>query len=312
MTTTAASRQALGPTARPLPPDCSPPSTGWSCSTATGAAPRASSTWCCATATCWSPARSRPAAVCGSPHEAVDHARLERLHRLVWRWAEEHDVRPDEVRVDLVAVLRPRRGARSSTTSRGWPDAVRHLSDGGVQRRGRPLVDVQADVSSGKVATVLVGRPDARSTRPATAAGWRSSTASRLALHPPHDDPPLPGRPAQARHPLRPGHRGRRARATGVVPPHAAGRPVHRRAHPGRRPAVRARRAADGDGRRRPRHPHVVVPEPQAREAAMVPGVEVLGMRSLAQVVAELRDEPVPDAPPVAEMSGQPAAVVAR
>ena len=48
---------------------------------------------------------------CGSPHEAVDPVRLERLHRLVWRWAEEHDVRPEEVRVDLVAVLRPRRGA---------------------------------------------------------------------------------------------------------------------------------------------------------------------------------------------------------
>jgi len=48
---------------------------------------------------------------CGSPHEAVDPIRLERLHRLVWRWAEEHGVRPEEVRVDLVAVLRPRRGA---------------------------------------------------------------------------------------------------------------------------------------------------------------------------------------------------------
>ena len=48
---------------------------------------------------------------CGSPHEAVDPVRLERLHRLVWRWAEEHDIRPEEVRVDLVAVLRPRRGA---------------------------------------------------------------------------------------------------------------------------------------------------------------------------------------------------------
>ena len=48
---------------------------------------------------------------CGTPHEAVDPVRLERLHRLVWRWAEEHDLRPEEVRVDLVAVLRPRRGA---------------------------------------------------------------------------------------------------------------------------------------------------------------------------------------------------------
>ena len=36
----------------------------------------------------------------------------------------------------------------------------------------------------------------------------------------------------------------------------------------------------------------------------MVPGIEVLGMRSLAQVVAELRDEAVPEAPPVAAMSG--------
>ena len=48
---------------------------------------------------------------CGSPHEAVDSVRLERLHRLVWRWAEAHDVRPSGTRVDLVAVLRPRRGA---------------------------------------------------------------------------------------------------------------------------------------------------------------------------------------------------------
>ncbi|GAA1767314.1 YifB family Mg chelatase-like AAA ATPase [Nocardioides hankookensis] len=48
----------------------------------------------------------------------------------------------------------------------------------------------------------------------------------------------------------------------------------------------------------------VFVPEPQAREAAMVPGMEVFGMRSLAQVVAELRGEEVPEAPPVAPMSG--------
>ena len=46
----------------------------------------------------------------GTPHEAVDDAKLERLHRLVWRWAEEHGIRPEGVRVDLVAVRRPRRG----------------------------------------------------------------------------------------------------------------------------------------------------------------------------------------------------------
>lgn len=44
----------------------------------------------------------------------------------------------------------------------------------------------------------------------------------------------------------------------------------------------------------------VIVPEPQVREARMVPGMEVLGFRSLAQVVAELRGEEVPEAPPVA------------
>ncbi len=48
----------------------------------------------------------------------------------------------------------------------------------------------------------------------------------------------------------------------------------------------------------------VIVPEPQAREAAMVPGLTVLGMRSLAQVRAELRGEVVPEAAPVAPMSG--------
>jgi len=54
--------------------------------------------------------KTRRSTACGSPHEAVDPVRLARLHRLAWRWAEEHDLRPQEVRVDLVAVLRPRRG----------------------------------------------------------------------------------------------------------------------------------------------------------------------------------------------------------
>jgi len=47
----------------------------------------------------------------------------------------------------------------------------------------------------------------------------------------------------------------------------------------------------------------VFVPETQAREAALVPGMAVFGMRSLGQVVAELRGEEVPAAPPVAPMS---------
>jgi putative endonuclease len=56
----------------------------------------------------------------GSPHEAVTEAKLGRLVRLavrswlrpavVVRWIDAHDVRPEEIRVDLVAVLRPHRG----------------------------------------------------------------------------------------------------------------------------------------------------------------------------------------------------------
>ena len=42
---------------------------------------------------------------------------------------------------------------------------------------------------------------------------------------------------------------------------------------------------------------HVVVPEGNAGEAGLVPGLSVLGARSLRQVLAILRDEPVPDEP---------------
>ncbi|MDN5745322.1 MAG: YifB family Mg chelatase-like AAA ATPase [Nocardioidaceae bacterium] len=48
----------------------------------------------------------------------------------------------------------------------------------------------------------------------------------------------------------------------------------------------------------------VYVPEPQCAEAQMVPGMEVVGVRSLAQVVAELRGDDLPEAPAVAASSG--------
>jgi len=46
-------------------------------------------------------------------------------------------------------------------------------------------------------------------------------------------------------------------------------------------------------------HDHVIVPDSQVDEAAMVPGLTVVGARSLQQVAAVLRNEPVPAAPPV-------------
>ncbi|MFD9907486.1 YifB family Mg chelatase-like AAA ATPase [Streptomyces sp. NPDC059063] len=48
----------------------------------------------------------------------------------------------------------------------------------------------------------------------------------------------------------------------------------------------------------------VVVPECTAAEAALVPGVSVLGVRSLRQLIAVLTDEPVPDEEP--DDSGRP------
>jgi magnesium chelatase family protein len=44
-------------------------------------------------------------------------------------------------------------------------------------------------------------------------------------------------------------------------------------------------------------HRQVVVPEQTAGEAALVPGVSVLGVRSLRQLIAVLTDQPVPDEP---------------
>jgi putative endonuclease len=54
--------------------------------------------------------KTRSGVECGTPHEAVDDPKLDRLRRLAARWSEAHDIHPLDVRVDLVAVLRPRRG----------------------------------------------------------------------------------------------------------------------------------------------------------------------------------------------------------
>jgi putative endonuclease len=47
----------------------------------------------------------------GSPSEAVTWRKAQRLRRLAMRWLELHDCRPRDVRVDVVSVLCPDRGA---------------------------------------------------------------------------------------------------------------------------------------------------------------------------------------------------------
>lgn len=54
--------------------------------------------------------KTRRSLACGTPHEAITDAKLDRLQRLGQRWVRDRGVRPEHTRVDLVAVLRPRRG----------------------------------------------------------------------------------------------------------------------------------------------------------------------------------------------------------
>ena len=55
--------------------------------------------------------KTRRSTVCGTPHEAVTPAKAARLVRLADWWQEAHGVVAGDVRIDVVAVLRPRRGA---------------------------------------------------------------------------------------------------------------------------------------------------------------------------------------------------------
>ena len=55
--------------------------------------------------------KTRATEVFGSPAEAVTPRKALRLRRLAARWLAEHPVRPAEVRIDVVGVLLPSRGA---------------------------------------------------------------------------------------------------------------------------------------------------------------------------------------------------------
>lgn len=168
------------------------------------------------------------------------------------------------------------------------------------------LIDVQADVSSGMVGTTVVGRADVslnesrdrcRMAVVNSGLSWPTTRRVTILLS-----------PADL---LKRGTHFDLAIAVAVLA--AAGEVPEEalcdtlfigeltlsgglRAVPGVLPMTMA---GSGRGLRR-----VFVPETQAREAAMVPGMAVLGMRSLGQVVAELRGLEVPSAPPVAPMSG--------
>ena len=170
------------------------------------------------------------------------------------------------------------------------------------------LIDVQVDLSHGVVKTALVGRPDASISeardrcRAAVANSgfeWPATRRVTILLSPadlpkrgPHFDLAIAVATLSA---------------SAVVPVAALAGVVfvgeltldgRLRAVPGVLPMTMAA-AARGIS-------CVVVPEPHAEEAAMVPGVTVLSARSLAQVVALLRGDEVPMAPPVEPLASGP------
>ncbi len=63
--------------------------------------------------------KTRTSTTNGTPHEAITDAKLDRLQRLGTLWAEARSVAPQETRVDLVAVMRPRRGPAQVDHVRG-------------------------------------------------------------------------------------------------------------------------------------------------------------------------------------------------
>jgi putative endonuclease len=63
--------------------------------------------------------KTRSSAACGTPHEAVTAAKLARLRLLAARWVSAHDIRPRDIRIDLVAIVRPRRGPSQIDHVRG-------------------------------------------------------------------------------------------------------------------------------------------------------------------------------------------------
>jgi putative endonuclease len=63
--------------------------------------------------------KTRTSYLCGTPHEAITEAKLDRLRRLGRAWIGEHGVRVEESRVDLVAVVRPPKGPAAVDHVRG-------------------------------------------------------------------------------------------------------------------------------------------------------------------------------------------------
>ena len=172
------------------------------------------------------------------------------------------------------------------------------------------VIDVQVDLSDGLIATALVGRPDtsineARDRCRAAVLNsrfeWPNTRRTTILLSPtdlpkrgPHFDLAIAVAVLAAADPDFP-----RRRLVGAVMIGELTLDGRVRCVPGVLPMTMAAAARGLDT--------VFVPEPQVGEASMVPGMTVLGIRSLAQAIALLRgDHDLPEAPEVEPVSGSP------
>lgn len=171
------------------------------------------------------------------------------------------------------------------------------------------VIDVQVDVSNGVVASVLVGRPDVaitesrdrcRSAVHNSGCAWPSAKRVTILLSPadlpkhgPHFDLAIAVGVLAAADPDFP-----RARLDGLALIGELTLDGRVRCVPGVLPMAMAAAARDLDT--------VLVPEPQVDEAMMVPGLTVIGIRSLGQALALLVGAEPPPAPPVEPLTSAP------
>ncbi|MEZ5097702.1 MAG: YraN family protein [Nocardioides sp.] len=63
--------------------------------------------------------KTRSSTAYGTPHEAITPAKLARLRRLAAQWLATHAPRVTDVRIDLVAIVRPTSGPTTLEHVRG-------------------------------------------------------------------------------------------------------------------------------------------------------------------------------------------------
>lgn len=241
------------------------------------------------------------------PMAAVTPKKAQRLRGLAERWIQAHGgAPPGGVRIDLVGVVLPRRGAAVVQHARGWPEmgfartcAVALVGVEGV------VVEVQADLEPGVAAFTLVGLPDKSLSesrdrvRAAVVNSGGEWPQKKLTVGLSPASVPKGGSGfdlAVACAVLGAAERIDPRVLADLVMIGELGLDGRVRPVRGVLPAVLAAATAG--------YEQVVVPESAAAEASLVPGVSVLGVRSLRQLIAVLADEPVPEEEP--DEAGRP------